>query len=150
MPRPSKWRHSPTVAIRIPECFVQNVEGLLEHLDALPPGEGYQPSLKADLIKLLRRHEHKLQGMDEWIHTITSPRYMKRTLQENVLNQKYRDVAFALAGHHTNDGCRGIFANANEHEIEPLLLLLLMELASSVDRPTGGTVHQMGRGEDAA
>lgn len=144
MPRKSDW-NSPTKPLRLPEHTHDACLSLAYHLDNQAPGETYEKSLKAELIQLIRRHEGKLEGLDEWIDLITSPKYRRRPLREDVLNQKYRDIAFALAGHPTSDGCKGIFTAANESEVEPLLLLLLMELVAAVDRPCGGSVHQLGR-----
>jgi len=149
MGRPPKW-NSKTVSVRIPEHAVEAVMSLAYHLDNQPDGVLYKKSLRAELIQLIRRHEPLLDGLDDWINVITSPRYMKRSLLEDVLNQKYRDIAFALAGHQSNEGCKGLFAHIEGDQVDQMLLLLLMELLSSIDRPMGGSVHQMARNEGAA
>jgi hypothetical protein len=141
MARPSKW-NSPTTSIRVPEHCAHMCLALARQMDGLEKGNFVQNHLKEDLVALVRRHEKSLGGLDEWIDVITSPRYQKRTLKEDVLNQMYRDIAFALAGHPTSDGCKGIFAYIEGAEVEQMLLLLLIELLASVDRPTGGSIHQ--------
>jgi hypothetical protein len=145
MARPAKW-NSKTTSVRIPVHAVEAVMSLAYHLDNQPTGVLYKKSLRAELIQLIRRHEPLLEGQEEWVNLITSPRYMKRTLLEDVLNQKYRDISFALAGHQSNEGCKGMFAHIEGDQVDQMLLLLLIELLSSVERPMGGSVHQLGKG----
>lgn len=150
MGRPSDW-NSPTKALRLPEHTHDACLALAQALDNQPTGETYKKTLRAELIQLVRRHEPLLKDRDEWIDVITSPKYRKRLLREDVLNHAYQEIVFALAGHHTNEDCSGIFANVEGEEADRLLLLLLMELLSAVDFPFGGSVHQKYRGaEDVA
>ena len=100
-------------------------------------------TLSDELSQLAAKYAHLADGREAFVDDVTYPGYRRRDLGSDVLSSKYRDIAFQLTGHATNEGCSGIFAVVPDEQRELILLLILQELLEGMERPTGGSIHQL-------